>query len=260
MKVALMQPTFLPWLGYFELMTKADVFVFLDDFQFVYQSYHQRNRLFTNQNTVQWITCPINKKVSLFAPLNRTIISENGWRRKLWRTIENNYKKTPFFSVYSAELYSLLLQSYENLAIQNMTLIRALAQILGIHTELHCSSEHTFHSKRSALVYEILKFYETDTYFSAHGSFGYMKEDGVFPVEDIEVLFQNAVPEPYPQIGSKTFVPYLSVLDALFNVGAERTKKLIENMTSKWLSWNEMLASEGKNDYNKAGGNNIVSR
>lgn len=260
MKVALMQPTFLPWLGYFELMSKADAFVFLDDFQFVHRSYHQRNRLFVNHDAARWVTCPVDKKGSYLAPLNQTRIVEDGWRKKLWRTIEGNYAKAKYFSTYADALRSLILQTYENLAVQNMTMIRALAQILDILTVFHCSSEHVFYGKRSALLYEILSYYNADTYLSAHGSFEYMQEDGVFPVRDIEVFFQDAVPKPYPQIGSKTFVPYLSVLDALFNVGAERTKKLIENMTNKWLSWNEMLASEGKNAYNKAGGNNIVSR
>ena len=240
MKVALMQPTFLPWLGYFELMAKADVFVFLDDFQFVHRSYHQRNRLFVSRGVTRWLTCPVDKKDSYRAPLNQTLIVEDGWRKKLWRTIEGNYTKAKYFPMYADVLRPLLLQTYENLAVQNITLIRALSKILGICTEFRCSSEYVFHGKRSALLYEILRYYGANTYLSAHGSFGYMQEDGVFPVEDIEVLFQNAVPKPYPQIGSETFMPYLSVLDALFNVGGKETRHLAENMTERWLTWNEM--------------------
>ena len=61
MKVAMMQPTFLPWQGYFELIYQADCFIFLDDFQFSVQSYHQRNRLFVNRDQVGWYTVPVKK-------------------------------------------------------------------------------------------------------------------------------------------------------------------------------------------------------
>ena len=70
-----------------------------------------------------------------------------------------------------------------------------------------------------------------------------MKEDGVFPVDNIEILFQNFTPKPYTQIGTiDEFVPFLSVLDALFNVGPDQTLELINNGTTKWLTWNDMTA------------------
>ena len=81
-----------------------------------------------------------------------------------------------------------------------------------------------------------------DIYYCAKGSFDYMLSDGVFPVNDIEVLFQDHRPEPYKQIGSKeTFIPFLSVLDALFNVGPEMTIEHITHGTQKWMTWDEMF-------------------
>ena len=69
-----------------------------------------------------------------------------------------------------------------------------------------------------------------------------MYEDGVFPLENIECLFQNAELDEYPQHGSKgEFVPYLSIIDALFNVGAEETFKLVNNATKHWKTWEEMV-------------------
>ena len=77
----------------------------------------------------------------------------------------------------------------------------------------------------------------------ARGSFGYMQADGLFPVEGLAVLFQAYVPRPYPQwAATGEFVPYLSVLDAMFNIGPEETLKLIVAGTSRWRSWDEMLA------------------
>ena len=74
-----------------------------------------------------------------------------------------------------------------------------------------------------------------------------MLADGLFPLSDVTVLFQNFQPKTYPQIGSPNyFIPYLSVLDALMNVGPEQTVELIAQGTTKWLTWDEMTA--GKKD------------
>ena len=242
MRVAMMQPTFLPWLGYFELILKSDIFVFLDDFQFVYQSYHQRNRVFINRDQVGWITVPVDKKSSFGKPLNETKIQEGGWRKKMWRVIEANYAKTPYFTDYADRIYPLIIEAQENLAKQNMSLIQLVCSFLG--KSLDCfvpSSSLEIEGKRSDLVKNLLHAVKADTYLSAQGSFGYMFCDGVFPVNGIEVLFQDAHLKPYPQYGStQGFVPYLSVLDALFNVGAEKTRELILQSTEHWLTWEEM--------------------
>ena len=72
MNVAMMQPTFLPWQGFFSLVYQSDAFIFLNDFQFSFQSFHQRNRLFVNQNQVEWYTAVVDKKTSFLRPLNET--------------------------------------------------------------------------------------------------------------------------------------------------------------------------------------------
>lgn len=241
-KVAMMQPTFLPWLGYFELILKSDIFVFLDDFQFVYQSYHQRNRMFVNRNQVGWLTVPVDKKHCFEKPINETRIQEGAWRKKMWRVIENNYAKARYFDAYAEQIRPLIVEPQSSLAEQNMGLIRLLCGYFGKPTD--CFRQSSFLSacgKRSLLVKSLLKAMQADVYLVAHGSFEYMRQDGVFPVEGIETLFQDAHLKPYPQYGStQGFVPYLSVLDALFNVGAERTRDLIMQSTGHWLTWDEM--------------------
>jgi hypothetical protein len=92
-------------------------------------------------------------------------------------------------------------------------------------------------------VVELLAWVGADAYYSARGSFEYMREDGVFPLPDVPVFFQRFVPQPYPQVGSPgSFVPYLSVLDALMNVGAAGTADLIERGTVEWTDWGGMVA------------------
>ena len=242
MKVAMMQPSFIPWQGFFELIYKSDIFVFLDDFQFSVQSYHQRNRLFVNKEQTDWFTVPILKSVSFHAPLNATRLNESTpWRVKMRKRIMNNYSRTPFYKEISPVLEAWLGTQAGSLAEQNMNLILSVCKHLGFKPEFRKSSDYATVTTRSARVMDILKWCNAKTYYCAKGSFEYMKEDGLFPNRDVEVLFQNFIPKPYDQSKlSRTFVPFLSVVDALMHVGPVDTAELIRSGTEKWISWQEM--------------------
>ena len=115
---------------------------------------------------------------------------------------------------------------------------------LGFEREFRLSSSLPSGLKRSQRVAELLQWCGAGRYFSARGAFGYMHEDGLFPVTGVEVLFQDFKPVEYPQVGTTDgFVPFLSVLDALLNVGPEATAQLIVSGTQHWVGWNEMVAT-----------------
>ncbi len=244
-KAALMQPSFLPWQGLFELIFNSDKFVFLDDFQFVVQSHHTRNKLFVNKNQVGYYGVPVQKSKCFQAKLNEVLIVENNqWKNKLIRTLENNYKKTPYFEKYAVNIINIINKDIKILSELNITLIKEICSILNINTEFLYSSDFTKETKsasqRSERVAQILDWIGASRYLSAFGSFDYMKEDN-FNFEKYDVIFQNYIPKQYKQIQTDTFVPYLSVLDALFNIGAEETLMLIKNGTEKWLMPKERL-------------------
>lgn len=240
-KAAMMQPTFLPWMGFFELIDKADTFIFLDDFQFSAGSFHNRNRLFVNKEQVKYLTLPVGKKHFFMTPLNQLPIQvDSNWKEQFIRTVTYNYRKTPFFAAVWERLLSVLTKEYHFLAEINMALIAELCSLLGIEKKFLLSSDIDKSGQRSELVYNILKSVQASCYFSAFGSFEYMLEDKIFPCE-IPVVFQNHIPKRYKQFHSKEFVPYLSVLDALFNIGPEQTLAVIRSGTEKWLTWDERL-------------------
>jgi hypothetical protein len=242
MNVAMMQPTFLPWLGFFELIYRSDVFVLLDDFQFSVQSYHQRNRLFVNKGQIGWYSVPVKRSLSLLKPLNKTQINEGiPWRKKFWKRIRQNYEKTEYFKTYEKRIEQWLLSPFENLAEQNITFIQMVCEILGFQRSFLKSSEYPSGKQRSARVLDLLRWCNCDCYYCAGGSFDYMLEDGVFPVPDIQIFFQDFHSREYRQIGSsENFVPYLSVLDALLNVGPDTTADLIIDGTLEWHTWETM--------------------
>lgn len=248
MRVAMMQPTFLPWLGYFELIANADIFVFCDDFQFVSKSYHQRNKLFLSKNVVSDIVVPVHKKGEYAKNINEIQIREDlNWRKKMWKGIELNYKKAPYFETYAPEIRPLIVEPQYNLAVQNMSLIKKISDLMGYECNFECSSSMRSTGTRSELVKNLLHEIGADVFYQANGSFKYMYEDGVFPLNDVVVLFQNAELDIYPQQSStQGFVPYLSILDVLFNVGASKTRVLAEGTTKHWLTWDEMVTCHRK--------------
>lgn len=245
MKVAMMQPTFLPWQGFFELIYRSERFVLGDDSQYCLGSFHQRNRLFVEAGKVVWYTVPVQKKESFGLPLNRAKTAEDRpWREKMWRQIEMNYRKTPHFASIRPLVQSWLLTPAESVASQNIAFIRLACDLLGLRREFRLASELPATQSRSGRVIELLRWCEADQYYCARGSFRYMREEGRFPVEGIEVLFQDFNPRSYPQLSEKNgFVPYLSVLDALFNIGPEATLDMIVHGTERWHTWDEMLAT-----------------
>jgi hypothetical protein len=246
MDVAMMQPSFLPWLGYFELALKADRFVLLDDFQFSVQSWHQRNRLFVSPGKADWVTVPV-LRASFGQPLNETRIDESKpWRTKTWKRLAQSYSKAPHFATVGPLVRAWLETPAASLGEMNVAFVRMVMSLLGADTEVLMSSATGTRGERSQRVLDLLRFCEADRYLCARGSFDYMRDDCVFPVEGIEVLFQDFRVEPYPQISSPDeFVGYLSIVDALMNVGADETARLVAHGTGHWLGWDEMLACAG---------------
>ncbi len=242
MKIAMMQPTFLPWQGFFELIYQSERFIILDDFQFSVQSYHQRNRLFVNKEQVDWYSVPIQKSISFGESLNHALINETPpWRIKMWKRIQQNYSKANYYQLIAPLIQEWLFEKTRFLAAQNISFIKLACETLGLKREFLLSSDSPSDSRKSERVAELLRSNCAGTYYCAKGSFDYMLADGLFPLDDVKVLFQDYDPKPYTQIGSKDkFIPYLSVLDALMNIGPEQTMELIANGTPKWLTWNEM--------------------
>ncbi len=250
MKVAMMQPSFLPWQGFFELIYQSERFIFLDDFQFSVQSYHQRNRLFASRGKIEWYTVPIQRSSSFKLPLNQTSIMESiPWRIKMWKRLQQNYSKAIYYREIAPLIENWLLSPQApSLAENNCKFTMLVCDILNLSREFRLSSQFPTEKQRSERVLELLRWCEADHYYCARGSFDYMLDDGVFPVDDIKILFQDFKPAAYQQVGSPdTFVPYLSVLDALMNIGPSLTMELIRTGTKNWLSWDELAAEKRDN-------------
>lgn len=171
------------------------------------------------------------------------------WRVKMWKRIQQNYSKTTYYREIAPLIENWLLSHAQSLAENNINFILLVCDILNLHREFRLSSQFSTENPRSTKVLELLRWCEADQYYCARGSFDYMLEDGVFPVDDIKILFQDFQPTAYKQVGSPdTFVPGLSVLDALMNIGPSQTMELIMNGTKNWLSWDERVVEKRNKD------------
>lgn len=248
-RVAIMQPTFLPWAGYLALLDAADLFVFLDDVQFRPRSWHSRNRLFTGPGAVGWITVPVRSMEQTSRPAitrMRPVLDDGKFARKLVGTLRQAYGASPHYGTAGAATEAWIERPWETLADLNIAWIRETADALGVETQTARSSELGVSGKRSELIANILRAVDADVYLSAAGSASYMAEDGVFPLDGVETRFQDYVPEPYAQAQSDEFVPYLSVLDLLLQVGAADAATVLRAGSRPWVSWDDMIVTLGR--------------
>ncbi|CAA6604942.1 conserved hypothetical protein [Rhodospirillaceae bacterium LM-1] len=249
---ALMQPTFMPWQGYFALLDQVDVFVHLDDFQFSRQSFQQRNRLFVSGTAPGWITVPVAHSSSSDRDISQLSLNsvspciDARFRKKFQGLLTTNYRSCAFFDEIAPVLLGWINDDYQTLAALNIALINRLAHCLDIATTQLQSSQMQAQGKRSDRVASLLRKIEATTYIAANGAFDYMHEDAVFPLADIQVFFQQFVPASYPQRQSREFVSHLSVVDLLFQVGPSLALDVIRQGNRRPLSWMERLSQQSQ--------------
>ena len=219
--IAIMQPTFLPWIGYFGLMDAVDGFVLLDHVAFDKRSWQQRNRIKTPQGPV-WLTAPVITKGLSGQPINDVMLQQDSpdFPGKMVKTIEHNYKKTPFYNDCAPGIIALLEGKHEKLCDLNTALIAHFREILGITTSLVSSSTLGIDGKKAGLLAAICTQQGANHYVSPPGAKDYIDESDEFEKAGIAVSFFNYDHPVYNQPHG-VFEPYMSIIDLLFNAGPE---------------------------------------
>lgn len=226
MIVSAHQPHFLPWLGYFNKVAKSDVFVWLENVQFRKNYFQNRTKIKVDENEF-WLTVPV-KKASLDTEIADIEIVKSKDYKKLTKTIANTYSKSPFYSDFFPRLESIINSESNSLNEINYNLFMFLLKVLKIETKVIRSSELNLQSEdpNDRLVELCVKL-EATSYIAGKGGANYMNAS-LFEERNINVLWQKFPVQDieYPQKG-KGFVMGLSVIDALFNIGADKTRELI---------------------------------
>jgi hypothetical protein len=224
-RVAIMQPTYLPWSGYFGLMQSVDVFVLLDSVQFARRSWQQRNQIKT-ANGAQWLSVPVQSKGKRDQLIREVELDKSsGFAATHRRSIEMSYAKTPHFKQYADTLLTLLDNSSPLLADLTIGLILHLKAQLGITTRVLRSSELDGSGAKADLLASLCKQIGATAYVSPPGSKDYLDESDAFEQIGVPVQYYEFKHPEYPQPFGE-FLPYMSIIDMLFNCG-ERSPELI---------------------------------
>jgi hypothetical protein len=219
--VAIHQPSFFPWLGYFDKIRRADVFVLLDAVDYPRAgsggmgSWCNRVRI-PIQGEARWITCPL-RRMPLGSPILAAKIDDSRpWRTKLLGTLEANYARAPMYRESISLLEPLICASETNLAAFNIGAIAAVASHLGLSTRFVRQSTLSYSGRATALLISLVKAVGGSSYLAGGGADGY-QDDALFGTEGIELVKQNYKANSYGNQGR--FIPGLSVIDYIMKNG-----------------------------------------
>lgn len=218
MIIAVHQPQYLPWLGYFDKIDQADAFVLLDNVQFKKNEWQNRNRIKTAKGW-QYLTVPVRYRFP--EKINEIKINNQvRWQHKQKQAIITNYSQAPFFKNYWEHLAGLFAGQWSDLVDANIFTIRKLVELLDIDTPIFIASElGDFPEDQNERLIEIVKRLKGNTYLAGCGGKNYMQLAKYQPA-GIKVIFQDFKHPVYRQLFGD-FEPFMSVIDLLFNHGPE---------------------------------------
>lgn len=216
--LAVLQPGYLPWLGFFDLLDRADIFVIYDDVDFDKNGWRNRNRIKTGQG-VSWLSVPVLTSGRSGQLVNETVIDKNQlWQRKHIRSIREAYAKAPYFKEHIEPLEELLGRPWERLVELDMALITLMASWLGLSGKrVVASSGLGIPRGRNERLLAMCERFGTDIYLSGNLAQSYLDVDA-FAQQGVAVEWQDYVHPAYNQLHGP-FEPHLSTLDLIFNEG-----------------------------------------
>lgn len=231
MRVAIHQPNYVPWAGFFCKMSICDIFVSFDAVEFPNNGIVHRNKIRTKEGW-DWLTIPVEKK-NIGLPIKDVLLPHDmSWWKKHWNALIANYSKAHYFSEYKP-FFEELYRDRKHKTIQelNESVITYLADSFGISPRFVRASELDldFSQRKTDFILDILKNVGCTEYLSgAGGAKSFLEEDKILN-NNIELWYTQVTPVEYPQRWPG-FEPYMSSIDLLFNRGGEKGREIIDQM------------------------------
>lgn len=216
MTVAILQSSYIPWRGYFDIINSVDLFVFYDDVQYTSRDWRNRNKIKT-QYGPKWLTIPCgNNRGKRICDVELT---NRDWQKQHWNLISVNYSEALHFSKYKEFLETVYLKNkWTNLSEFNQFVIRNICDLLGIVTKFEDSLKFELTSKKEDRLLELLRCVGASEYLSGPSAKAYLSESN-FEKEGIKVKWMDySKMQEYNQL-YPPFVHEVSILDLLFNEG-----------------------------------------
>ena len=223
-----MQPTYLPWAGYFNLIVSVDRFVFLDNVQFERRSWQSRNRILLNgKEYLLKASVHHVKQETVLADIE--LSNQGDWRNHHMKTLHQAYSKAPFGKLMLEVVSPILANSTINrLADLNICLIEGFCSALELTAERFRASDLGCGGRRSEHLSYLCRKLSASHYLSPCGSRDYLEADRFEEMSGITLSYQTYESRPYPQRGVSTFVSHLSIVDVFANLGPQETRNYIK--------------------------------
>lgn len=229
--VAILQPGYLPWLGFFDQMASVDVFVYYDDVQFDKHGWRNRNRIKV-PNGFAWLTVPVLHKGKDKPSVNEILIDNSrDWKRKHLLTLRQAYARSPVAGRYLQELEHLLGQAWAGLAELDIAAIGLMRTWLDVRTRTERSSTLGIGGGQSDRLLKICRHFGATTYLSGASARDYL-DVRLFEAEGVRVEWQTYEHPVYTQQHGP-FLPYLSALDLVLNEGTRSPELFKEQQQSR---------------------------
>lgn len=224
--VVILQPGYLPWLGFIDQVIRSDIFVYYDDVQFDKHGWRNRNRI-KSPNGPRWLTVPVlNKGKFGQANLEVEIDNRQSWPSKHIATTRQFYARAPYLNMYLPKLEELLCSGWENLVELDLAATNLICEWLHVKRKMVRSSELGILGTKSERLLKICQHFGATNYLSGDSAKDYLDID-LFTANAISVEWQQFNHPVYPQLHGE-FIPYLSVLDMLLNVGEKGCELLTD--------------------------------
>lgn len=220
--VAIHQPNYLPWLGYFYKIYQSDLFVFLDDAQFSNEGMHNYTYIKT-ENGPYRLKYPVMQ--SLGDKINQVRSKDElGWKERHLKIIESNYHDAKYFKTVFNDYMGLVVKEYSDIVELNTAFIKFFAERLGIRTEFIKASDLGINLTKSQKIIAICKELDADIYYSGTGAKAYQKEED-FKSQGVDLRYSVFRPFQYPQLW-QGFQSNVTALDYFMNCGYDWTRVL----------------------------------
>lgn len=222
MVVSIHQPNYIPWIGYFYKIYNSDIFVFLDDVQYIRKGFINRNRIKTHQG-VSWLTVPVENKGNYGCNINHIKIKNDlDWKGNHLRSIEMNYKRSDYFNDFYYIFEDCLMANHDRLSDLNIDILKNICKLLDIKTEMVLSSELNINEVGTDRIISICKALGANEYLSGSGGAKYQDEK-MFAENSIQLVYSDFHEDRYKQLWGD-FAGGLSILDYIFNCGYDIKK------------------------------------
>ena len=227
MITCIMQPTYLPWIGYFAILKNCQQFIILDNVQFNKRSWQQRNNIKSHGKEIT-LTVPVISKNKQYQKINEVLIdSSRNFRDKHVKSLSINYSKSKYFNQIQKDLFYIINYPYKKLIDLNVSLIKYFINYLDLNIDINYSSSYKTDNSKDQLIFELCKLSNTKEYFTPIGSKAYLNENTLekFYKNNIKVNFFNYNIKEYNQLNGN-FISRLSIVDLIFNEGKNSTNYL----------------------------------